>query len=104
MHAKALRIRFTGLKSAELQDVLSARLLVRRVTYARVQMFSDVWEEGRRTATAVEAQRGAVADHDTRALNPSSKSTDVKPGTATCVENSADKMDEDTSLRTPATS
>ena len=66
-------------------------------------VFQDVWEESRRTATTEEVQRGAVADPDTRALNPSSSSTDVKPDTATDVENMADKMDEDTSLRTPAT-
>ena len=67
------------------------------------KLFQDVWEESRRTATAQEVQR-VVADPDTRALNPCSSSTDVKPGTATDVENSADQMDEDTSLRAPATS
>ena len=38
----------------------------------------DVWEESRRTVTAEKVKRGIVADPDTRALDPSSSSTDVK--------------------------
>ena len=66
--------------------------------------FQDVWEESRRTATAEEVKRGIVAESDTRALDSSWSSTDVQPGVATDVENSADRMDEDTSLRAPAIS
>ena len=49
-------------------------------------------------------KRGIVVDPDTRALDPSWSSTNVKPATATDVENSADHIDEDTSLRALAIS
>ena len=54
--------------------------------------------------TAVEVKRGVVADPDTRAPDRSSSSIDVKPASETDVESSADRMDEDTSLRAPAAS
>ena len=56
-------------------------------------------------ATADEVKRGVVeVDPDTRALDPSSSSIDVKPGAATDVENSADQMDHDASPTAPAIS
>ena len=47
-------------------------------------------------------KRGIVPDPDTRALDPSSSSTDASPGVTTDVENSAGQMEEDTSLKAPA--
>ena len=94
------------LKSAELLDVEHARLRV------QCKDFEDAWKESRtcgRRATAEEVKRGDEADQDTRPLDPSSSSTDpdpkrFKPTIMTNVENLAEQMDEDTSLRTPATS
>ena len=68
-----------------------------------------VWEESGRTATAEEVKRGVAVVPDTRTLDPSSSSTDLnlkrlKPTTANGIESWADQMDEDTSLRRPATS
>ena len=58
-------------------------------------------EESRRTATAEEVKRGVVADPDTRALDRSSSSVDVKPATEADVESSTDRMDEDSELLQP---
>ena len=94
-----------GRRLAGLLDALHVRLLVLVKAHTReCKAFQDVWEESRRTATAEEVKRGIVAESDTRALDSSSSSTDVQPGVATDVENSADRMDEDTSLRAPAIS
>ena len=61
----------TGLKSAELLDILRARFLV--------------WEESPRTATPEEVKRGTAVDPDTRPLNPSSNSADFdSKKTETC--------------------
>ena len=94
-----------GLKSAELQDVLPARLLVWR---SHIPVSANYFKmSGKRVDARRQRRRCNVVllriltrEH----WNPSSSSTDVKPGTATDLENSADQMDEDTSLRTPATS
>ena len=69
--------------------------------------FQDAWGESRRTAPAEEVKRGDEVDQDTRPLDPSSSSTGpdpkrLKPITTTDVENLAHRMDEETSLRNPA--
>ena len=74
------------------------------------KVFQDALGESRtcgRRATAEEVKRGDEADQETRLLDPSSSSTDpdpkrLKPTTMTDVENLAEQMDEDTSLRTLA--
>ena len=71
--------------------------------------YQDARVEGGRTATAEEVKRGVEVDQDTRPPDPSSSSTDPDPRrlrrtTVTDVETPAHQMDEDTSLRTPATS
>ena len=69
----------------------------------------DACDESRRTASAEEAKRGIVGDPDTRALDPSSSSTDPEPKrtkttSVTDNENLADPMHVDNFQRTPATS
>ena len=86
-------------------DALLARLLEQaHLTPASAHNFKMSRKRVDTTATAVEVKRGIVVDPDTRALDPSSSSTDAKPCVATDVENSADQMDEDPSLRAPAIS
>ena len=105
VRAKALRIRACWSEIGRTPECPACETLGPVKSHTReCQAFQDVWEDGRRTATVEEVKRGIVADPDTRALDPNSNSTDVKPGVATDVENSADRMDEDTSLRAPATS
>ena len=107
---KRARSELSGLKWAEVLDALHARLPVQGShTLANAETFHDAWHESRRTATAEEVKRGVAVDPDTRPLDPSSSSADpdpkrLKPATVTNVENPADQMDKDTSLRTPATS
>ena len=65
--------------------------------------------KSRRTATTEEVKRAIEGEQDTPPLDPSSSATDPDPKrlkltTMTDVENLANHMDEDTSLRTPATS
>ena len=99
MHAKAQNQCLIDLKSAELLAVLHARLQDQGShTPVNAKHFKMS------TATAEEVKRGIAVKPDTRTVDPSSSSTDLKPTTATDVERSADQMDEDTSLRATATS
>ena len=78
------------------------------VTHSRMQIVSRC-DESRRTASAEEAKRGAVADPDTRPLDPSGSSMDLEPKrtkmtSVTDNENLTDRMDEDNFRSRPATS
>ena len=75
------------LKSAELLDVLHARL-----QYQASHTPVNAKHFKMSTATAEEVKRGIAVKPDTRTVDQSSSSTDLKPTT------------EDTSLRAPATS
>ena len=104
VHAKALRSRARGSEIGRTPGCLACETHGPGKSHTReCKRFQDVSEESRRTATAEEVQRGIVVDPDTRALYPSSSSTDVKPCVAT-VESSAGQMDEYTSLRALAIS
>ena len=100
----------SGLNSAELLDVQHATLRVHGKSHTcECKYFQDAWKESRTCRRRATAKRGDEADQDTRPRDPSSSSTDpdpkrFKPTIMTNVENLAEQMDEDTSLRTPATS
>ena len=113
VHPKALKIRPLWCQIGRTLGSSACETLRPGNSHTReCKTFQDAWEESRtcgRRATAEVVNRGGEADQDTRTVDPCSSSTDPDPKqskitTMTDVENLAEEMDEDTSLRTPATS
>ena len=82
VHAKALRIRAYWSETGRTSGCLACESPGpgKSHTHER-KTVQDVWEEGRRTATAEEVKRGIAVDPDTLTLDPSSSSTDLDPAT-----------------------
>ena len=101
VHAEALRIKAFW---SDVGRTLRA-LVLGNLTLLSAKLVKMLGKSIQRTETAVEVKRGDEVDQDTR---PSSSSTDLDPRRCKLatmfVEKLAGWMDQDTSLRTPATS